>query len=223
MFTRFRSMPATALAAVLGCALMATAAVPAAAQDKPKKETKGKKDEEAAKGGITITPSKAFGPAVKKIHPGVTLVMVDVARPCTFTDSSGWCGPEQRKKLEAILSDASLAKEYVVVALHYGLLRAGGERDKPTHRIRDDVELMAVLDAPHAHCDLVLHGHMHRPFSVRTARRLVFGAGSATDLHLACGYNVYDVDLERRSVVVNRRVWDEQRATYQAAQQPPPV
>ena len=37
MFNRFRSMPATALAAVLGCALVATAA-PAAAQDKPKKE-----------------------------------------------------------------------------------------------------------------------------------------------------------------------------------------
>lgn len=39
MFNRFRSMPATALAAVLGCALMATA-TPASAQkkEKPKKE-----------------------------------------------------------------------------------------------------------------------------------------------------------------------------------------
>ena len=68
MFTRFRSMPATALAAVLGCALMATAAVPAAAQDKPKKEKKGKKEEEAAKGQIAITPSKAFNPIVQKIQ-----------------------------------------------------------------------------------------------------------------------------------------------------------
>lgn len=66
MFTRFRSMPATALAAVLGCALMATAAVPAAAQDKPKKEKKGKKEEEAK--GTTIAVSKAFGPAVKKMQ-----------------------------------------------------------------------------------------------------------------------------------------------------------
>lgn len=65
MFTRFRSMPATAMAAVLGCALIATAVVPAAAQDKPKKEKKGKQEE--AK-GTTVAVSKAFGPAVKKMQ-----------------------------------------------------------------------------------------------------------------------------------------------------------
>ena len=48
MFTRFRSMPATAMAAVLGCALMATAA-PAAAQ----KKEKSKKEEEAKGKGLT--------------------------------------------------------------------------------------------------------------------------------------------------------------------------
>ncbi|PKP99049.1 MAG: hypothetical protein CVT74_09065 [Alphaproteobacteria bacterium HGW-Alphaproteobacteria-13] len=58
MFTRFRSMPATALAAVLGCALMTTAA-PAAAQGKQKKE-------QAAK-GKSLSPSKGFGPALKKM------------------------------------------------------------------------------------------------------------------------------------------------------------
>jgi predicted Zn-dependent protease len=60
MFTRFRSMPATAMAAVLGCALMATA-TPAAAQkkEKPKKE-------EAAK-GKQLTASKGFAPALKKM------------------------------------------------------------------------------------------------------------------------------------------------------------
>ncbi|MEQ8309760.1 MAG: tetratricopeptide repeat protein [Sphingopyxis sp.] len=58
MFNRFRSMPATAIAAVLGCALMTTA-TPAAAQKKPKKE-------EAAK-GQALKPSKGFGPALKKL------------------------------------------------------------------------------------------------------------------------------------------------------------
>lgn len=60
MFDRFRSMPATAMAAVLGCALMATA-TPAAAQkkEKPKKE-------EAAK-GKQLTASKGFAPALKKM------------------------------------------------------------------------------------------------------------------------------------------------------------
>ncbi len=60
MFDRFRSMPATAMAAVLGCALIATA-TPAAAQkkEKPKKE-------EAAK-GKGLTASKGFAPALKKM------------------------------------------------------------------------------------------------------------------------------------------------------------
>jgi tetratricopeptide (TPR) repeat protein len=60
MFTRFRTMPATAMAAVLGCALMTTA-TPAAAQkkEKPKKE-------EAAK-GKGLVASKGFAPALKKM------------------------------------------------------------------------------------------------------------------------------------------------------------
>lgn len=64
MFNRFRSMPATAMAAVLGCALMTTA-IPAAAQEKPKKE-KPKKGEEAKGGGISV--SKGFIPAAKKME-----------------------------------------------------------------------------------------------------------------------------------------------------------
>lgn len=65
MFTRFRSMPGTAMAAALGCALIATAAVPALAQEKPKKEKKQK--EEAGK-ATTIAVSKGFAPAVKKMQ-----------------------------------------------------------------------------------------------------------------------------------------------------------
>ncbi|WP_422061217.1 tetratricopeptide repeat protein [Sphingopyxis sp.] len=58
MFTRFRQMPATAMAAVLGCALIASAA-PAAAKDKPKKEETKKAAE--------VPVSKGFTPAVKKM------------------------------------------------------------------------------------------------------------------------------------------------------------
>lgn len=65
MFTRFRSMPATAMAAVLGCALLATA-TPAAAQ----KREKAKK-EEAAK-GKQLTASKGFAPALKKMTEATT-------------------------------------------------------------------------------------------------------------------------------------------------------
>lgn len=65
MFTRFRSMPATAMAAVLGCALMATA-TPAAAQ----KKEKPKKEEEAK--GKGLSASKGFGPALKKMTDATT-------------------------------------------------------------------------------------------------------------------------------------------------------
>lgn len=57
MFNRFRLMPATAMAAVLGLALMAPA-TPAAAKEKPKKQ-------ETKKGGMSA--SKEFSPAVKKM------------------------------------------------------------------------------------------------------------------------------------------------------------
>lgn len=57
MFIRFRSMTATAMAAALGCALVATA--PVAMAQKNKKE--------AAKKGNTVNPSKGFAPAVKKM------------------------------------------------------------------------------------------------------------------------------------------------------------
>src|SRR3546814_13641999 len=50
MFHRFRSMPATAMADVLGCALMATAETPAVDRAKPKEDRNsvvaGKKGEE---------------------------------------------------------------------------------------------------------------------------------------------------------------------------------
>lgn len=58
MFTRFRQMPATAMAAVLGAALIMSAA-PAAAKDKPKKEETKKATE--------VPVSKTFLPAVKKM------------------------------------------------------------------------------------------------------------------------------------------------------------
>ena len=63
MFTRFRSMPATAMAAVLGCALMTTA-LPATAKEKPKKG-----EEEKGQG---LSASKAFGPALKKMTEATT-------------------------------------------------------------------------------------------------------------------------------------------------------
>lgn len=59
MFTRFRPMTATAMAAILGCSMMAMTA-PAAAKEKPAKEEPAK--------GPKLSPSKAFAPIGKQME-----------------------------------------------------------------------------------------------------------------------------------------------------------
>jgi predicted phosphodiesterase len=147
-------------------------------------------------------------PFVKSIEPNVSLVCIDVTRPTSLVDSSGLVGAKQRAQLGALLCDSSLRHQFVILALHYGLLRAGGVRDARNHGLRDDLELMELIDAPDVHLDLVLHGHMHRPYVVKTKRRTVVNAGSATDLHVKdAGYNVYDINIEKKSVQISRRAW----------------
>ena len=63
MVNRFRSMPATAMAALLGCALMTTAAAPAAAKEKQKKEETQ---------GAQISPSKGFAPSFKGLNEALS-------------------------------------------------------------------------------------------------------------------------------------------------------
>lgn len=66
MTIRFRSMPAMAIAAMLGCALITTA-VPAEAREK-----KPKKGQEEASKGQQLAPSREFGPAQKKLADALT-------------------------------------------------------------------------------------------------------------------------------------------------------
>jgi 3',5'-cyclic AMP phosphodiesterase CpdA len=156
-------------------------------------------------------------PFVKPLAGGVTLVGLDVSRPTSLIDSSGLAGEAQRKKLEAILTDASLKDRFVVLALHYGLLRSRGQRDRRNHGLRDDLELLALVDREDVTLDLVVHGHMHRPYVVPTRRRQAINAGSATDLHVkGCGYNVYDIDARTFTVRIERREWDEASGRYVA-------
>lgn len=157
-------------------------------------------------------------PFVKHLAGGVSVVAIDVARPTSLVDSSGLCGERQRGELLGLLTDASLKDRFVVLALHYGLLRAQGQRDRRSHGLRDDLELLALIDRDDVHLDLVLHGHMHRPYVVRTKRRTIVNAGSATDLHVpGCGYHVYDIDPAARRVRVTRRGWTGQRYDAQPA------
>lgn len=157
-------------------------------------------------------------PLVKSLAEDVTLVAIDVARPTHVLDSSGLCGMAQQHALEGILTSSSLKEQFVILVMHYGLLRKDGSRDRPSHGLRDDVELMALLDREDVNLDVVLHGHMHRPYSIRTQRRLIVNAGSATDIHVAdCGYNLYDIDASHHRLTVHRRVWNRAEQRYVSA------
>lgn len=153
-------------------------------------------------------------PLVKALPQGVTLVALDVARARPLLDSSGLAGPEQLERLQAVLTDSSLRDRFVVLGLHYGLLRRTGKRDRFNHRLRDDLALMALIERADVHLDLVLHGHMHRPYRYSVGRREVICVGSATDLAHPCGYHVYDIDPSARTLRTRRRVWDSAENTY---------
>jgi 3',5'-cyclic AMP phosphodiesterase CpdA len=159
-------------------------------------------------------------PRVKHLGESVTLVLLDSARPTSLTDSSGMLGHQQLQRLQEILNDASLKRNFVVLALHYGLLRRDGRRDRPNHGLRDDLQLMALVDDDASSVDVILHGHLHTPFVQRTKRRVIINAGSATDLHIACGYHVYDIDTEARRLTLSRRVWKPESKDYAAAAHP---
>jgi len=157
-------------------------------------------------------------PFVKHLTGGVTLVCIDVSHPTSLLDSSGWCGPEQREALSSVLTDDSLKGRFVVLALHYALLRADGSRDAFHHRLRDDLELLELIDREDVTLELVLHGHLHHPFVVHSKRRTIINAGSVTDLRQGGGgYNVYEIDPAEGRVQLLRRTWNPEAGRYEAA------
>jgi 3',5'-cyclic AMP phosphodiesterase CpdA len=156
-------------------------------------------------------------PFLKDLGQGVTLVGLDVSRPTSLVDSSGMVGPRQLARLRELLTDGSLRSRFVVLALHYGLKRADGRPDSRSHGLRDVEALTALIDGADVTVDLVLHGHLHRPFVVHTARRQVVNAGSATDLHLQRpGFHVYDIDPARFALRLERHEWDAAAGRYAA-------
>lgn len=155
-------------------------------------------------------------PYAKRLAPRVSLVVLDVTRPTGLLDSSGRAGEAQLEQLAALLAAPERADDFVIVALHYALYRADGRRDRAGHGVRDDLALVEVLDRPSSRVDLVLHGHLHRPYQVRTAHRDVSCAGSATDLHVReAGFDVYEIDPAGRRYTRARRVWDGARFVAQ--------
>lgn len=146
-------------------------------------------------------------PWVRRLGDGVVLVCIDVARPVTLLDSSGLCGHAQLRALRDVLSQ-QMDQVFVIVALHYGLLRADGGPDRPHHGIRDYAGLLALFDDPETRVDLVVHGHLHRPFLLPRSSYAIACAGSATDLAYGGTYQIIDVPTDRGRASIERRRWN---------------
>jgi 3',5'-cyclic AMP phosphodiesterase CpdA len=129
--------------------------------------------------------------------------------PTWLFASHGICGERQLGELEGVLADPALRGDFVLLALHYGPLTAAGRPPSRLSGIRDGPNLLRKTKR----ADVVVHGHIHDAFWLRRPRPTVC-AGSATDRSRACGYNVYEIDPERRSLSLERRIWDERADRY---------
>ena len=162
-------------------------------------------------------------PFVKALDGGrVQLVLLDVTRATGMIDSSGLCGEEQLGALEGLLTQPPMRSAFVVLALHYGLRRSDGAPDRPRHGIEDAEALEQLLAREDVPVDLVLHGHMHRPYAVATAGPPSICVGSGTDLAHGGGWHLLELDPAARTIRLRRRVWSPAAAAYVDAPEPIP-
>lgn len=164
--------------------------------------------------GSVSTPDRSY-PFVKYVGD-VAIVALDVARAAGLLDSSGYAGDEQLARLEAILTGEETQGRYVILALHYGLLREHGGPDRKMHGIRDYERIIELVKRDDTNVDMIAHGHMHGHYEIEVGTAKEICAGSATDLHRRCGYNVYAIDTATKTVAVSRRVWNESDGVYEA-------
>ncbi|MBB5707970.1 tetratricopeptide repeat protein [Sphingopyxis panaciterrulae] len=123
MFHRFRSMPATAMAAVLGCALMATAATPAVAREKQKKEDTAQ--------GPKLSPSKGFMPIAQKMDEtlkkkdaaGLQAAVTEGQSAATSNDDKYFLG-FYTLQLGVLTKDQALQAQGLDTALESGVVPA---------------------------------------------------------------------------------------------------
>lgn len=119
-------------------------------------------------------------------------------------DASGAVGPEQRARLETLLSRLDAGPRILVT--HYPVRLSSGRREHWMRRLRD---LDAVVEVAKRHSiGLWLHGHRHRPYEHPADTETPFAhicAGSATQRG-AWSYRVYNLDGPQ--LTATRREYD---------------
>ena len=160
---------------------------------------------------------------MKALPGNVTLVGLDSARPSGLIDSSGLVGEAQREAAARSSPTRSLATASWWSRCTTGCCARPAGATRATTACATTSRLTALLDRADVFVDLVVHGHMHTAYPVRTTRRLVVNAGSATDLRARCGYNVYEIDAAAHRVVGTRRTWNAAAGRYEADPTAPTV
>lgn len=139
-------------------------------------------------------------PAVRIYGDHLAVVTVNSARPNPqLLVSSGRVPDSQLHALRRVLADSRLVGRTVVVATHYAPLRSDGTPDHWQHGLENADGLLDVCaSAPRR---VILHGHLHRRFHLRTAGMThVFGAGSATQAGHEGGW-LFDFGPDRARAV----------------------
>ncbi len=142
------------------------------------------------------------GPLGRLDLGGLCILGLDPCRPGVL--SSGLVPQDQLAELGAHLADPSLADRFVVLALHYPLLHPDGRvYDGLNHGLRNASELLSLLSAAPRKPDLILHGHVHRGYTVQAplgqSSVPIHNCGSSGYGHdpshgRVAHMNVYDVD-----------------------------
>jgi 3',5'-cyclic AMP phosphodiesterase CpdA len=127
--------------------------------------------------------------------------------------ATGRLGDEQRSRLARVLADPRVRDaSYRVALIHHPPLVAGGRRDKWRHRLKDDRELLAV--AEERGIDLLLHGHIHEPFTVEHGRVRGVGVGSSTYGRGKHRGRIHVYTIEAKQLSIETLVFDPERGQF---------
>lgn len=160
-------------------------------------------------------PTDAPFPFVR-LRKDVAIVGLDSGVATLPFLATGRLGEAQRARLERLLDDPRVrGASFRVALVHHPPLTASGGRDKLHHRLTDDKELIAI--AERGQLDLVLHGHIHEPYTIEQGRFRGSGCGSSTVVKrgIRGRLNVYVIE-DGKLAATEVRSFDSERNLYAA-------
>ena len=161
-------------------------------------------------------------PLLRLVGDDVAIVALKDSRACAAYDSSGRVPNEQLSALEAIVRLPEVSGRVLILALHYCVRLADGNRDTRLHRLRNDREVVQL--AAELGFRLILCGHVHH--------RMVHRAGEVIPIHLAnpgaltfegrsCAYHW--IDVEDGEISLSARRYDSSQGVFVAWEDAPGV